>query len=195
MRGTPRSAEGGCRRQIRNTQDICSSLRRHLARARHRNTRRLADALWIAGAYLHNMADLCILGDYICVAVLLTSRPDAEYGVASSVHQQGRWAAPSTASSSRSMVVVAATGAPVSPTATRLWCLPAFSQDTNVRPQRKPSQADGARVIRSRYACDGSSSKSRGRRKHVSAVAASPCDARALSRHARHSVWPSGPRL
>ena len=34
MRGTPRSAEGGCRRQIRNTQDICSSLRRHLARAR-----------------------------------------------------------------------------------------------------------------------------------------------------------------
>ena len=73
MRGTPRSAEGGCRRQIRNTQDICSSLRRHLARARHRNTRRLADALWIAGAYLHNMADLCILGDYICVAVLTTS--------------------------------------------------------------------------------------------------------------------------
>ena len=73
MRGTPRSAEGGCRRQIRNTQDICSSLRRHLARARHRNTRRLADALWIAGAYLHNMADLCILGDYICVAVQTTS--------------------------------------------------------------------------------------------------------------------------
>ena len=77
MRGTPRSAEGGCRRQIRNTQDICSSLRRHLARARHRNTRRLADALWIAGAYLHNMADLCILGDYICVAVQLTSRSDS----------------------------------------------------------------------------------------------------------------------
>ncbi len=44
-----------------------------MARARHRNTRRLADALWIAGAYLHNMADLCILGDYICVAVPLTS--------------------------------------------------------------------------------------------------------------------------
>ena len=29
--------------------------------------------LWIAGAYLHNMANLCILGDYICVAVQLTS--------------------------------------------------------------------------------------------------------------------------
>ena len=31
-------------------------------------------ALWIARAYLHNMADLCILGDYICVAVQATSR-------------------------------------------------------------------------------------------------------------------------
>ena len=41
------------------------NLRRYLARARHRHTRRLVDALWIAGAYLHNMADLCILGDYI----------------------------------------------------------------------------------------------------------------------------------